>query len=373
VNTRQKTTGRHGLILIGLVIIAAFAVGCGGADSQSQSATLGLLSSEAADGGARPAPPTYAEIVNNVQLRSDQLQPLENAVETWHTTVTTQWETRQAQRESGVKPNRGAMANRANPMQDFLVESAGILDAGQLVQLVAFLAQNREEHRQAMAQNRTERGQRFEGRHPMDDQGRGAKFGGLPDEINLTDDQRAQIAAARQEMGDAMTELRAQYPDGRKSEEFQTKAKELRDQMQTRIHGILTPEQLNQMQQLRDDRQAERAEQREEMVEIRLDRHVEFLTGMLKLTAAQSGQVRDILTRSHEQTKALMASVREDKTARDELRDAMKTIQDEAAAGIRDILTPEQTTVFDALKDLMPREGNPGRGGHTRGMGMHRG
>jgi len=373
VNTRQKTTGRRSLIMIGLVCIAAFAIGCGGAESGSDSSTLGLLSSAANDGGQRPAPPTYAEIVNNVQLRSDQLQPMEDAVETWHAAVTSQWETRQAQRESGTRRERGAIKDRAAPMQDFLVESAGILDSDQLVQLIAFLAENREENRQAMAQNRSGKGKRFEGHRPKDGQGRGQKHDRLPDELNLTEEQRAQLAEARQPMRDVMQELHAQYPGGRKNEEFQTKAQELRDKMRATMEGILTQEQLDQLQQLRDNRHAERSEQREEMVETKLDRHVEFLTGVLDLTDTQSEQVRDILASSHEQTKTLMENAREDKTARDELRDAMKNIKDEAATTIRGILTPEQTAIFDALKEMMPRDGRPGRRGHPRGHGMRRG
>jgi len=333
-----------------------------------------LLSSSAATaGGQCPTPPTYADIINHVQLRSDQLQPMENAVEAWHATVTEEWTTRQAQRESGTRPQRGAIENHATPMQDFLVESAGILDSDQLVQLITFLAENREANRQAMAQNRPERGARPEGRPPMDGQARGMKHDPILDDLNLTDEQQEQLAAARQEMHDAMQELRAQYPDGRRNEEFQAKSKELRDQMQARTESILTEEQLAQLQQLREERQAERTAQHEEMVEIRLDRHVEFLTGVLGLTDAQSQQVREILTNSHEQTKTLMESAREDKTAQDELREALKNLRDEAATSIRGILTAEQITVFDALKDLMPRDGGPGPGGPPHGMGQRRG
>jgi Spy/CpxP family protein refolding chaperone len=376
VNLQSSKTGMRIVALVSLVFIAAFALGCGGADSGSQSPTLGVLSSDASGGTPRFSPPPYTEIADNVSLRPDQAEAMEKAVEKWREAVSRQWEAHQTRRAGGVKPERGAMRNMADhesPMLVFLEESSDILDAGQFAQLAAFLSEHRDANRQAMEQKRPDKGQRPEGHPSMRGEGPGPMFGGLADELDLTEEQQAQIAEAQKAMHEAMQQLRTQYEDARNNEEFRAKAKELRDAMQEKIHSILTEEQLAQLEQLREDRQAERQAQHEQMVEIRLDRHVEFLTKVLDLTDAQSLQVKEILTTAHDQTKTLMESAREDETARENIRDALKNIRDEAASAIKGILTADQVTVFDALKQLMPGDRGPGPGGHPRGFGRRHG
>jgi len=88
---------------------------------------------------------------------------------------------------------------------------------------------------------------------------RGERHGGVMDQLNLTDDQRAQVKAI-------FADARAQMSDVRK--ECGPKFREVRDRTDARLREVLTPEQWTKFQQLtseeREHREREHAPEHRE-------------------------------------------------------------------------------------------------------------
>jgi hypothetical protein len=139
-------------------------------------------------------------------------------------------------------------------------------------------------------------------------------------------------------------------------------ARELREQMREQVADILAPEQLAQLEQLRGERRAERQEQRQAEFPERLERHVGFLTRMLKLDEAQQQQIGDILVENHEQIQTLHQNAREQDLSFEDLREQLEQIREQTSAAISKLLTAEQATIFDAIQSLLPPHRGLGRG-----------
>src|SRR6185369_2479473 len=78
---------------------------------------------------------------------------------------------------------------------------------------------------------------------------RGERHGGVMDQLNLTDDQRAQVKAI-------FADARAQMSDVRK--ECGPKFREVRDRTDARLREVLTPEQWTKFQQLTSEEREHR-------------------------------------------------------------------------------------------------------------------
>jgi len=88
--------------------------------------------------------------------------------------------------------------------------------------------------------------------------------------------------------------------------------------------------------------------------ESRLERRMERLDQALQLTAEQKARIEAIWRKA----EGDVAEIREEgKLRKRKQRREMREVMQEARAAVRDVLTPEQQKIFDA----MPRERNGGK------------
>lgn len=92
-----------------------------------------------------------------------------------------------------------------------------------------------------------------------------------------------------------------------------------------------------------------------------VDDHLKQLTTKLNLTADQQTKIKAIMEAQHQQMQTVM---KDDSMSMDDKHAKMKTMHDATHAKVRELLTDEQKTKFDAMvKDM---------DGHMHGMnGMH--
>lgn len=364
----NKQRYHYGIMGAGIFILLAFLVGCQGADSDPKSSALGLTSPDASEAASTFAPPTLGELLSRVELAGEQLQPMETALERWSVVVQARHETVRTEGRRGKRgdPRRGGrgygtQGGQQPPLQTFLMECAEFLEPEQLVTLVELLAERRDGHRKAFAGRRPDRprgrhdgkrGEQFEGRRPNR----------VIDELDLTEQQQTALQEARDQSRAAIQALiEGSGGRGQVDEATREKTREIRQQMKSKLENILTPEQLSQLEGLRDERRAEMTEQREDNFTQMLERRVEILSQVLKLNETQRQQIVEILTRSHEQLHALRQNARvEDKSFAD-IRAEAERIRQESTAAIKEQLTAEQAAVFEALQTLLPRRGGPQR------------
>lgn len=340
------------IILVGFVMLSALTIGCQSSDSDTGPATLGLVSSETDDGFPRMAPPTIGEIMAEVELTNDQLQPMEAALDKWSETVQSRWTKRQANKNQRRRGEFKPRTDRERPMFTFLEESAGILNADQFVNLVEFLAERRDAHHEARAEARQSQRGKFRG--PRDGKGHGARLEQLTEELNLTEQQQHDIQGVLEESREAMRALREQHAVSGPDESLREQMQQIRTATHEKIENILTPEQYAQWEESRSEHRAQMAEKREERQGLMLDHRVESLARILGLDDSQQTQVSDILTGAMEQAKALHEKVRNEEITREEAQAEKDRIKEESAEAIKALLSDDQAKMFDALKKLMP-------------------
>lgn len=191
--------------------------------------------------------------------------------------------------------------------------------------------------------------------HAQDDGGRyarehrqhrrgGGHFARMGDELGLT-------AQQREQMRNVMQQARAERASLRElpREQRRVAARELRQRTRARMQSILTPEQQARAQQLRAERRERRGERRIARMQERLG-----------LSDQQASQVRGILERS----KAERQRIRESSQTREEAREAMRALHERTQNAIRGVLTPEQASELDAMRDS--RRGRGWRRHHGR-------
>jgi len=355
-------------------------MGCTGAESDTGSTVLGSAVASNTGESGRPTPPTFAEIQDQVTLNQDQVEPLETAYSVLVAQMQARHESRQTQggkgkhgRRSGGEPT-GEVADAEKPMQTFLLAGADILTPDQFVALVDFLADYREAQREAMAEVRetrfAERGGKMQG------EGRGGRGGfggrgqqgkGFIDELNLTEDQQTTLKEAREQNREAIQALiEAAGGRGQIDEATRDQIKELREQMKETMNSILTAEQLAQLEELRETRQAERAAERETRFAEKSEARIDFLGQLLELDATQKQQILDIKTETHDQVKTLRENAREQDTPREEVREQVKQLMVGAKETIKALLDADQAAMFEALSNLKSHRGGPGGPGGPR-------
>ncbi|MEM9068972.1 MAG: hypothetical protein AAGE52_10720 [Myxococcota bacterium] len=164
-------------------------------------------------------------------------------------------------------------------------------------------------------------------------------------QLDLSDNQKAQIRAIRESTRERRQELRAQ---GRSPENRQA-MRALHQETRRLIQEVLTPAQRTRAEQLR----AEHAENRR-------TRRVARMTERLSLTDAQASQVTSVLEGAATQRRA----IRESSQDHDAKRAAMRTLRQETRTSIDAILTPAQRTQAEEMRERRGRRGHRGhRGG----------
>jgi Spy/CpxP family protein refolding chaperone len=156
-----------------------------------------------------------------------------------------------------------------------------------------------------------------------------AHFERMARELSLTPEQEAQIRAVLDEAREERRALRDQFREGRRDA-----ARALHARVQSRIEGILTPEQQQRARELR-------ARHRE----ARMERRLEHMKERLGLTDAQAAEVRSILERSHAEHRRILESTERGSDAR---RSAMQALHTQTRDALRGVLTPEQARELES-------------------------
>jgi Spy/CpxP family protein refolding chaperone len=170
---------------------------------------------------------------------------------------------------------------------------------------------------------RAERGERGHGhaRGHRGHRGHGAMLRAL----NLSENQQAQIRAIHESARDQARELR----EAGRTDQTRARMRAIRQESRRLTMEVLTPAQKTQLEQLREQRGAQR-----------IERRVTHMTEKLSLSPAQASRVRSILEAAKTQRQAL----RNGSAAGDERRQAMRGLHDRTRAAIDAVLTPAQRT-----------------------------
>jgi len=199
--------------------------------------------------------------------------------------------------------------------------------------------------------SQAERGQ-ARGHHRGHGHRRGHGIQRMLRELELTDNQQAQVRAIMESARERRQELRGEGRSAETREAMRTLHQETRQL----VLDVLTPEQKAKMEELRGQHQ-----------ERRLDRRVTRMTEKLSLSETQATRIRSILEAAAEQRRAL----RNGSEAGTERRQAMQTLRERTKAAVDAVLTAEQRTALEAHR--AEHEGRRGRHGRRGQRGEARG
>lgn len=360
--TDSKRRGRRGLAAIGLAVLmtaSGLTIGCQSGDNNSGIGDFSLSSKSPSDqdeGSPGTTLPTLDELQSVLDLTSAQSTAMETALILWETAMTERREARQQARDEGQRRwerGTGEWSGRESPFSAFVEVSSDILTTDQFVALIEFLAEwrdTRPERKGTFAQRR--KGQPGKQRADFVE-----RFG---DALELTDAQRAEIEAIIGAYRDTMRELRS-GTDSSDRDSFREQLAGMRAAMQEEIEAVLDAGQLARLEELRDERRETRREQHAEWAQLRLERQVEFLTRVLNLDDAQQAQFSDILTASQAQRQELRSTARDNGTPHEDIRAEAERIREETQSALRELLTADQVTLYDAIRTLAPDGPRGGR------------
>jgi Spy/CpxP family protein refolding chaperone len=194
-------------------------------------------------------------------------------------------------------------------------------------------------NRRARRGNR-ERAERAEGTHAR----RGRHGHRLMRELDLSDNQKAQIRAIRQSNREEMRALRG----AERTDASRAALRTLRGESRRLVGEVLTPTQRAQLETLRTTRHAER-----------LTHRIERMTEHLFLTPAQVRRVTSILEQSHTDR----AQARRNGDA----RGAMQVVRERTRSAIENVLTDEQKAIRASHRSERGERGRHGRRGRGQG------
>ncbi|MCK4548349.1 MAG: hypothetical protein KAW17_13015 [Candidatus Eisenbacteria sp.] len=371
------------LLVSALAIAGLLMIGAGCSENETDPGMMGLTSPQSTSDTAWM--PSVSDIESAVELTPEQRVAMEAAAGRFRETFAAAVADRPQRGERGRHGAHGQrarfgeagdMPDHERPFLAFIGECADILGPRQFVQFTGFLAERHEAHRSEMAglgrggrdRGRGGRGG-FHGRHFGPGESCGERFEQMAGDLNLTEEQSAQVREAAEAMHERMRDFREQCRSGDCDREaVREQAREMREAFRAQLETILTPEQIAQMEEHRAERQSEMMERREARHEQRMEQRIEFLTRVLDLDESQAQQVRDITEAAMQQHQTLRESVRSGEIEFEDAQDRVGEIHEEAVAAIRDLLTSEQQEMFDALTNLLPHHGP--RFGHGPGHGV---
>lgn len=171
-------------------------------------------------------------------------------------------------------------------------------------------------------------------------QGQGPRLLEFAAELELTDEQVSAITAIIEKYRSQFEELRAALGDSRPTAEQREQHRALRQQQRDEIHILLTEAQQSKLKELREQHQGERRGFGKGKPSI--DQRLAHLTEALNLTDDQVSQLRTAF-------EVMAAAIKtEDGTRPD--RETMIAARDELHSAIESILTAEQLTAFEELR-----------------------
>ena len=344
-----------GFTFAGLMAMTLLTSGCSESTERGDAALSAPQTSLSSSDEIAAAVPVVEDLQERLALRDGQISEMRIALNRLRAEMQSRRELRANARGEGVT-GPGPLGGRQEPMQDFIVESAEILDAQQLVELLEII----KERRETMAQNQVPNQRRFarQGRI-RDHEGRAPVFANL----DLSAEQQAAIDVLRADLRAQMATLRA---PGELTAELHAQMRALRDTFREQVANILTDEQRAQHEVQRSERRTERNTMPRERMIAPAEARLEFLTAVLDLSPEQQEAVGAIQSAALAQTQELRDEAMANSGAHDELRDQMRAIYTNAIAEIAALLTTEQREIFDALTAL-----HDGLGHHGRKGGCH--
>jgi len=325
---------------------------------------------EAWDASGPPGFPTTAELQAALQLTNEQTATVDAALNEWRTRMEEQRRQREQRRNAQGHGMPGAFGENEPPMLAFLSAVVPVLDAGQVATMAGLLEQKRNE---AGEPGMGPGGPGGPGMRPGGGRGGpggpgGPGFGGpigrvlheLRDQLDLSADQRTALHDALKESHDTFRDLRQQFRDGTiTAEELRDAAHDARVALEEQLADILSADQYTLLMDTLAEYRTEMINRRLANLEEGAARRLEFLQTVLQLDDTQTAQVQSILNDSMDTRRTILESLRDGVIEIEEALYQGYVLAQSTAAAIRDVLTPEQQAVFDALRPLLPGHGGP--------------
>lgn len=204
----------------------------------------------------------------------------------------------------------------------------------------------------------------------------------LVDRLDLTQEQRTELQALRGSTFGALGGLRRQAGRAEAPTQAQLdEADRVRAEYESRLQVILTPEQRAQLATLRAERRAERRARVQEHFEETRAQRLDHLTALLDLDTRQQAQVAEAIASAQADFLARVQETDDDFGPLPNLFERPlqrgRAARDQAQDAIREVLKPQQRELFARLQALAPRGGSgadpdrpgPRDGRRRRGMG----
>ncbi|HEX9898498.1 MAG TPA: hypothetical protein VGC81_04700 [Candidatus Methylomirabilis sp.] len=195
----------------------------------------------------------------------------------------------------------------------------------------------------------------------------GMRLDRLAQKLGLDEEQKAALKEAYKTFHDGLKALHAQVRSGDITvEDARAAAAVLREAFEAELQVILTPEQYEMLQEMRQNRDGRNHGMR--------DPHARWLYWLNEI-GADEGQIADVmaaLRTAHDALMDLRLAIKAGDVTREEAKTMVMDIRIAFDAALQDILTPEQ---YEALQELRPDErgknhnddGHGHRGGNGNG------
>jgi Spy/CpxP family protein refolding chaperone len=378
---KQKMTPRargrlaRGTSFPALVIaLAIAAAGC--SDSEAESVLVGP--DEEASVSDIPAF-TLADLPPALDLTPEQAAAMEGAIDELNRSRSSRRERwARALSDEGRWRDRLARLDpeREPPLVAFLETSSRTLDTDQFTILCAHLIAERGEQRASRVGgdgNAPGRRERTEARRAeRDRQGGRSGHARMAEALGISGEQADRLRELRRSTGDEMRAVIASVRSGEMTVEAGIAgATRIAEAARAEAATILSPEQMAELEELKQERISRGIDRRLENLDDRLTRRGGFLSRVLALSPEQASRVEQLLLASIPERESLLRATR-DGGSEPEMA-LLRGIQLERGLleQIRGVLTEEQRARLDALADLLPL-GSPGHRGDRPRFGGRR-
>lgn len=323
---------------------------------------------EAWDASGPPGFPTAAELQAGLSLTGEQAAVVDAALNQWRARTEEQRRQMEQRRNAQGHGMPGAFGESEPPMLAFLEAVVPALDTNQVAALAGLLERKHDQAGEGMGPGGG--GPRGGGMRPGGRPGGpgGPGFGGpiggvlreLRDELDLSAEQRTALRDALKASHDTFRDLRRSFRDGTiTAEELRDAARDARLALEEQLADILSADQYTLLMDTLAEHRTEMIDRRLAHLDEGAARRLDFLTNVLQLDDGQAAQVETILNDSMDARRAVLEALRDGTIEIEEALYQGYLIAQSTAAAIRDLLTPEQQAVFDALRTLLPGHGGP--------------
>ncbi|UCE02498.1 MAG: hypothetical protein JSW67_14845, partial [Candidatus Latescibacterota bacterium] len=158
-----------------------------------------------------------------------------------------------------------------------------------------------------------------------------------------------------------LKDLREQRDSGSLTqEEFEQAVRDARDAHREAVRGILTEEQLAQLEAFQLERLVARIERQIERHNDGSERRLELLTQILSLEPAQVEAIREIHAGVVPQLEAILAGLKDESLSVEDAHSALRELREATHAAVVAALSEEQAALLKELKSMRHRRGRRG-------------